>query len=106
MTGSSVTARRPRQEPPRPPSRFGQRCLRCALHWPDPAPRDRIAEIRDNLTAPIAEADREGWLGEAEGLKISRAGAEDKLAQIDRRTRTPGPVGLGMPALSRTPATN
>ena len=106
MTGSSVTARRPRQEPPRPPSRFGQRCLRCALHWPDPAQRDRIAEIRDNLTARIAEAGREGWLGEAEGLKISLAGAEDKLAQIDRRTRTPAPVGLGMPALSRVPAMN
>ncbi len=78
-------------------------CLRCALHWPDPAQRPRIAEIRDNLTARIAEADREGWLGEAEGLKISLAGAQDKLAQIDRRTRTPAPVGLGMPALSRTP---
>jgi hypothetical protein len=81
-------------------------CLRCALHWPDPAQRDRIAEIRDNLTARIAEADREGWPGEAEGLKISLAGAQDKLAQIDRRTRTPAPVGLGMPALSRNPAMN
>jgi integrase len=81
-------------------------CLRCALHWPDPAQRPRIAEIRDNLTARIAEANREGWLGEAEGLQISLAGAEDKLAQIDRRTRTPGPVGLGMPALSRTPSLN
>jgi integrase len=81
-------------------------CLRCALHWPDPAQKARIAEIRDNLIARIAEADREGWAGEAEGLKISLAGAEDKLAQIGRRTRTPAPVGLGMPALSRTPATN
>ena len=80
-------------------------CLRCSMHWPDPAQRNRIAEIRDNLTARIAEADREGWLGEAEGLKISLAGAQDKLAQIDRRTRTPAPVGLGMPALSRTPGT-
>jgi integrase len=79
-------------------------CLRCALHWPDPAQRNRIAEIRDNLTARIAEAGREGWLGEAEGLKISLAGAEDKLAQIDRRTSHPPPVGLGMPALSRDPS--
>jgi len=85
---------------------FRESCLRCALHWPDPAQRPRIAEIRDNLTARIAEANREGWAGEAEGLQISLAGAEDKLAQIDRRTRTPGPVGLGMPALSRTPAMN
>ena len=76
-------------------------CLRCAMHWPDPAQRPRIAEIRDNLTARIAEAEREGWLGEAEGLKISLAGAEDKLAQIDRRTRPAATVDLGMPAPAR-----
>ena len=75
-------------------------CLRCPMHWPDPAQRDRIAEIRDNLTARITEAEREGWLGEVEGLKVSLAGAEDKLAQIDRRTRTTAPVELGMPALT------
>jgi len=74
------------------------------MHWPDPAQRTRIVEIRDNLIDRIAEADREGWLGEAEGLKISLAGAHGKLAQIDRRNRTPAPTGLGMPALSRTPA--
>jgi len=49
------------------------------------------------LTARIAEAEREGWLGEGEGLKISLAGAEDNLAQIDRRTR-PAPADLGRPA--------
>ncbi len=76
------------------------------MHWPDPAQRDRIAQIRDNLTARIAEADREGWLGEIEGLKVSLAGAEDKLAQIDRRTRTPATVALGMPALTSHAALN
>jgi hypothetical protein len=70
-------------------------CLRCSMHWPDPAQRHRIAEIRDNLTARIAEAEREGWLGEIEGLKISLAGASDKLAQIDRRSGHDGPVDLG-----------
>ena len=25
-------------------------CLRCSMHWPDPAQRQRIAEIRDNLS--------------------------------------------------------
>ena len=66
------------------------------MHWPDPAQRNRIAEIRDNPTARIAEADREGWLGEAEGLKISLTGAQDKLAQIDRRTR-PNRTGNARP---------
>jgi hypothetical protein len=66
--------------------------------WPDPAQRPRIAEIRDNLTARITEAEREGWLGEIEGLKISLAGANDKLAQIDRRPRNAAIVDLGLPA--------
>ena len=55
------------------------------MHWPSPDQRHRIAEIRDNLIARIAEAEREGWLGEIEGLKVSLAGASDKLAQIGRR---------------------
>jgi hypothetical protein len=66
------------------------------MHWPDPAQRNRIVDIRDNLQARIAEAEREGWLGEVEGLQISLAGANDKLAQIDKRTRRE-PVALGMP---------
>ena len=37
--------------------------------WPDPAQRERLVEIRDNLTARIAEAQREGWLGDVEGLR-------------------------------------
>jgi Phage integrase family len=74
-------------------------CLRCSMHWPDPAQRHRIAEIRDNINARIAEAEREGWLGEIEGLKISLAGADDKLAQIDRRSQVQATVSLGMPGL-------
>ena len=75
-------------------------CLKCPVHWPDPAQRPRIAEIRANLIARIAEAEREGWHGEAEGLKISLAGARDKLAQIDRRSRPADPVNVGMPAFA------
>ena len=73
-------------------------CLRCSMHWPSPDQRHRIAEIRDNLIARIAEAEREGWLGEIEGLKVSLAGASDKLAQIGRRLQADTRVSLGMPA--------
>jgi len=76
-------------------------CLRCSMHWPDPAQRPRIAEIRDNLIARVAEAGHEGWLGEVEGLKVSLAGADEKLAQIDRRSR--GHADLGMPAFAPPP---
>jgi hypothetical protein len=51
--------------------------------WPDPNQRPRLVDIRDNLLDRIAEAEREGWLGEVEGLRVSLAGAEDRLAQID-----------------------
>ena len=77
-------------------------CVRCALLWPDPAQRDRLVEIRDNLAARIAEAEREGWLGEVEGLQVSLAGAEDKLAQIERRRNTTNAAtttALGFPTL-------
>ena len=77
-------------------------CIRCPMLWPDPAQRPRVAEIRDNLIARISEAEREGWHGEAEGLKISLAGATDKLAQIDRRGR-PQPVDPGIPSIPDSP---
>ncbi len=64
-------------------------CIRCSMLWPDPAQRIRLVEIRDNLMARIAEAQREGWSGEVEGLSISLAGAQDKLDQIDRRAGRP-----------------
>lgn len=76
-------------------------CVRCALLRADPAQRARLVEIRDNLHARIIEAERKGWLGEVEGLRVSLAGAEDKLAQIDatleRRTAT---IQLGMPTFT------
>lgn len=69
-------------------------CVRCSMLWPDPAQRDRLVEIRDNLVARIAEAQREGWLGELEGLEVSLAGAEDKLVQMARSTGGSVPVEL------------
>lgn len=75
-------------------------CVRCPMLWPDPAQRDRLVEIRDNLLARIAEAEREGWIGEVEGLQVSLAGAEGKLAQLDRRPSNSGVVDLGIPTIT------
>jgi hypothetical protein len=73
--------------------------VRCSLLRPDPAQRGRLEEIRASLHDRIAEAEREGWLGEIEGLKVSLAGTEDKLAQIDTALRRrEQAVHLGMPA--------
>ncbi|MFD4370051.1 tyrosine-type recombinase/integrase [Streptomyces sp. NPDC058486] len=73
-------------------------CVRCATLRPDPAQRTRLQETRDNLVVRIAEAEREGWLGEIEGLRVSLAGAEHKLSQLDDHEHRPGrTVDLGMP---------
>ena len=65
----------------------------------DPAQRHRLEEIRDNLRARIAEAEREGWTGEAEGLKVSLAAANNKFAQADlTQARRAEHVHLGIPA--------
>jgi len=74
-------------------------CVRCPLLRIDPAQRHRLQEIRDSLTARIAEAGREGWTGEAEGLKVSLAAAVAKLAQADGLiARRAAAIDLGMPA--------
>ena len=74
-------------------------CIRCPLLRIDPAQRHRLKEIRDNLLARIAEAEREGWTGEAEGLRVSLDAANNKLVQADmtaaRRTEA---ISLGIPA--------
>jgi Phage integrase family len=75
-------------------------CLRCPLLRPDPAERNRLVEIRDNLLARIAEARRQGWLGEVDGLQISLQGARQKLGQIDQITNHGRTVPLGMPTFS------
>ena len=76
-------------------------CLRCPLLRPDPAERPRLAQIRDNLIARITEAESHRWFGEAEGLKVSLAGARAKLTQMDQITaRRNTAVHLGIPSFS------
>ena len=74
-------------------------CIRCPMLRIDPAQRPRLQDICDSLTARIAEAEREGWTGEAEGLKVSLAAADSKLAQADTSiTRRREGVSLGIPS--------
>jgi hypothetical protein len=82
---------------PHPPHKFGQRDLRCPLLRPSPAQRPRIHEIRGNLLDRIAEAECERWHGEVEGLRVSLAGAETKLAQLDQMARRAATIHLAMP---------
>ncbi|WP_237276536.1 hypothetical protein [Streptomyces caniscabiei] len=80
-------------------------CVRCSMLRVDPEERPRLEEIRDNLGARIAEAEREGWLGEVDGLSVSLAAAEEKLTQLDaEHARASAVVHLGLPSFSRIAA--
>jgi hypothetical protein len=57
-------------------------CLRCPLLRPDPKQQTRLIEIQENLKSRLIEAKKRGWLGEVEGLNLSLAGAEQKLASM------------------------
>jgi len=76
---------------------------------PDPAQRGRLEQIRASLADRITEARREGWTGEAEGLKISLQAAGSKLVQMQEIAARRALIDLGMPArgpaVSRTVTT-
>ena len=78
-------------------------CIRCPLLRPDPAQRPRLVEIETNLRARINEATRQGWHGEAEGLKVSIAAARGKLTQMDEiAAQHRRVVDLGIPRFADT----
>jgi hypothetical protein len=55
-----------------------------------------------NLHARIAEAEREGWLGDVEQLAVSLAATDDKIGQIDANgRRKSSPVFVGIPPISQ-----
>jgi len=66
------------------PCQHEHACIRCPVLRPDPAQAGRLAEIVDNLTARLTEANQQGWLGEVEGLDASLAAANQKLAAMER----------------------
>ncbi|WP_256984615.1 integrase [Streptomyces sp. XY006] len=75
-------------------------CVRCSLLRAEPSQRGRLLEIRDNLLDRIAEAQREGWHGEVEGLEISLAGAEEKPTRLDAALK-PAVIYLGLPTFGQ-----
>ena len=61
-------------------------------------PGSLVLAVDEESEAAI-EAEQQGWLGEAEGLKVSLAATDAKLAQVDGLiARRDAAVSLGMPA--------
>jgi hypothetical protein len=73
-------------------------CVRCPLLRVNPHEKLRLAEIRDNTAARIAEASERGWLGDLEQLNLTLTAANGKLAQLEERVRKAAIIPLGMPA--------
>src|SRR5215467_13571237 len=69
-------------------------CIRCPMLRVDPGQRHRLHQIRDSLAARITEAEREGWTGEAEGLKASLAATDGKIAEAAARRSTAADLGI------------
>lgn len=67
----------------------------------DPQQRHRLLAIVQNLSDRIVEARHNGWLGEVQGLPISLKAAQDKLAALDRASRSGADYGvrLGIPVV-------
>ncbi|MFG2563550.1 integrase [Streptomyces sp. NPDC048496] len=77
-------------------------CVRCPVLIVGPDEKPRLEQIRDNLTARISEAEREGWLGDVEQLAVSLDAAGEKIAQIDARLeRKRSPILLGIPTFDK-----
>ena len=80
------------------PCRHEHACLRCPVLRVEINQRPRVIEIIRNLADRIAEAKRNGWHGEVEGLQTSLFSAEKKLIELDRRASRDGTAFLGLPA--------
>jgi hypothetical protein len=76
-------------------------CIRCPVLIVGSDEKPRLEEICDNLTARIAEAEREGWLGEIDGLSVSpAAAAEKKIARLNTQKEwAQSSVLLGFPTI-------
>lgn len=83
------------------PCKHEHACIRCPMLRVDPRARPRLQTIIANLTERIEEARTNGWRGEIEGLKTSRAAATQKLTDLDRTTHRTSqtPVDLGIPTV-------
>lgn len=86
------------------PCKHEHACIRCPSQRVDPKAQPRLIEIITNLNDRIQEAKLNGWLGEAQGLRVSLDAAANKLVNLDRmRDRQPtGPVNLGIPLITNT----
>ncbi|OKJ21383.1 integrase [Streptomyces sp. CB01580] len=85
------------------PCKHEHACVRCPMLRIDPSQRRRLIEIIRSLSDRIDEARDHGWLGEAEGLRVSLDAARSKLAALDRAVKRSDTrvADLGIPQIRK-----
>jgi integrase len=73
-------------------------CIRCPMLQVDPAMTDRLIEIETDLMARRERAEAEGWLGELDGIDLTRRFLGEKRAEAQRLSRS-SITSLGIPSI-------
>jgi site-specific recombinase XerD len=78
-------------------------CVRCPMLHVSPTMIGRLDELEADLIARRAQAHREGWLGEIEGLDLTLSHLRGKRDQTRRMARATGLAELDAPNHQRRP---
>jgi site-specific recombinase XerD len=78
-------------------------CVRCPMLHVSPTMIGRLNELEADLIARRAQAHREGWLGEIEGLDLTLSHLRGKRDQTRRLARATGLAELDTPDHQRSP---
>lgn len=65
----------------------------------NPKMLSRLDEIKEDLLARRARAEREAWLGEVEGIDLTLTYLRQKREEAERLARV-APVDLGIPVIA------
>ncbi|MHB8295898.1 MAG: hypothetical protein ACYDH5_15015 [Acidimicrobiales bacterium] len=80
------------------PCQHEHACLHCPMLNINPKMLPRLDEIEDDLLARRARAEREGWLGEVEGIDLTLQFLRQKREETQRLDRI-APVDLRLPVV-------
>lgn len=83
------------------PCQHEHACVRCPALRLDPDEGSRLQQIHDNVEDRIAEAKREGWIGEVKGLEVTLAAAKQKLDAMNKARQRQDATFVGMPVFGK-----
>jgi len=80
------------------PCQHEHACLRCPMLNINPKMLARLDELEDDLVARRSRAEREGWLGEVEGIELTLTFLRQKRQETQRLARI-APVDVPIPVV-------